>query len=67
MCEKMKSIINIEAISHKFLAHVANIVSIALPVFKTSTTAMLSQKKLVFYLQPNDWPNVCYNHYIENF
>ena len=49
ICEKLKSMLNIAAMSHEFLAHIANVVSLALPIFKTSTTTMLSQKICIFF------------------
>ena len=48
--EKMKSMLNIAAINHRFLAHVASVGSLALPVFSTSTTAILSQKICTLFL-----------------
>ena len=48
ICEKIKSMLNIAAIIHKLRAHVASVVSLALPVLRTSTTAMLSQKISIF-------------------
>ena len=48
MCEKVNYTLYREEISHMFLAQVANMASLALPLDRTSTTARLSQNICTF-------------------
>ena len=56
----MKSILNIAAMSQRFLEHGARVLSLVLPVVRTSTTAMLSQETFWFDPYLGSYHNVEY-------